>query len=300
MKEKKVSGSTEISRNDKYAVFEHDSLGRVFCFLSEGRYYALDGEGTVYDEDALSAKLEALGYKGDDIGPFHFTKRSTIDEFMLNFYRLYPAQPYAVRNTRGLYSDEFLNSYLKEAYRTADGFPGLPLFDGERISGRAWLRGEATVFEGDGYWCPVRKRGTGFLLTQDMKRDVFGIETEAEHTPLLVSDGFVSSAVHCLNGAKIFLRNTTCAPAFFLLCALAVIERQTGTMLAACRMEPAVKLFTPLDLEITGIVSGGRTSGKVHEYRLKADDLNECRRFIASLYTKTDGKGEFEEIVLLH
>ena len=142
MKEKKVSGSTEISRNDKYAVFEHDSLGRVFCFLSEGRYYALDGEGTVYDKDALSAKLEALGYKGDDIGPFHFTKKSTIDEFMLNFYRLYPAQPYAVRNTRGLYSDEFLNSYLKEAYRTATVFrafrfsTGNGLADGRGFVGR--------------------------------------------------------------------------------------------------------------------------------------------------------------------
>lgn len=297
MEEKKVSGSTEISRNDKYAVFEHESLSRVFCFLSGGRYYALDGDGIVYDEAALSAKLEALGYREDDVGPFYFTQKSTIDEFMLNFYRLYPAQPYAVRNTQGLYSNEFLNSHLKEAYRTADSFPALPLFDGERISGRAWLRGRATVINGEGYWLPEYKRSADYLFTQDL-RDIFKIETELELTPVFVSDSYIQTVVHYIQNAKIYLKSD-CSSAFFLLCAFAVIEHQCGIMLSANRVGQTIHLFTPLEIEADGIVSEGQKNGMINEYYLKADKLNDCRGLVDDLYRKIRGNGILEQIIFL-
>lgn len=295
MEEKKVSGSTEIIRNDKYAVFEHESLGRVFCFLSGGRYYALDGDGIVYDEAALSVRLGALGYREDDVGPFYFTKKSTIDEFMLNFYRLYPAQPYAVRNTKDLYSDEFLNSYLKDAYRTAEGFPALPLFDGERISGRAWLRGRATVVNGGGYWLPEYKRGADYFFTQDL-RDIFKIDTEREQTPVFVTDGYIPTVVHYIQNAKIYLK-PDCTPAFFLLCAFAVIERQCGIMLSARRTGLMVHLFTPLEIEADGIVSEGQKNGMINEYRIEAKKLNDCRRLIDDLHEKVGREKEFKKIV---
>lgn len=295
MGEKKVSGSTEINRNDKYAVFEHESLGRVFCFLSGGRYYALDGDGIVYDEAALSVRLGALGYREDDVGPFYFTKKSTIDEFMLNFYRLYPAQPYAVRNTKDLYSDEFLNSYLKEVYRTADGFPALPLFDWERISGRAWLRGRATVVNGGGYWLSEYKRGADYFFTQDL-RDIFKIDTEREQTPVFVTDGYIPSVIHYIQDAKIYIK-PDCAPAFFLLCAFAVIERQCGIMLSARRTESTIHLFTPLEIEANGFVSKGQKSGKINEYRIEAKILNDCRGLTDDLYEKAGGERESKKII---